>query len=80
MESFVRNQVLLPFTFPEGITINVAKVFGLDLKDEAFLRRPEGVLLLKVIRAENVPKTDLFGLSDPYCKYVSVITIAVCCL
>jgi hypothetical protein len=48
----------------------VASLFGVDLAAEVLVRRPEGVLVMKAVGARNVPRMDLFGLSDCYVKYV----------
>jgi len=64
--SFIADQVLAPFTFPEGFVINVGELFGVAVSPPPV--RPEGLLSVSVKRASNVPKTDFFGLSDPYVK------------
>lgn len=66
LNSFISNQVLQPFTFPEGFTVNFAELFGLDVAPSPV--RPEGILSVTVHSASNVPRMDLFGLSDPYVK------------
>jgi len=44
----------------------VAELFGMTIMPPPV--RPEGVLSVTIKRALNVPRTDFFGLSDPYVK------------
>lgn len=70
VDEFVRNQVMQPFTFPEGLTVNVGQLFGVDIHIP--VKRPQGMLVIKVVDAVNVPRMDLFGLSDCYVKYALI--------
>ena len=51
--------------YPDGVTVDVAKLFGATCDTH---QMPVGLLCVTVISARGVPKTDIFGLSDPYAK------------
>ena len=66
VRSFVEDVALDPFVFPDGITLDIAKLLGMDHADVQLLA--EGVLCVTVISARGIPTTDLFGGSDPFCS------------
>ena len=66
LNSFITNQVLHPFTFPEGFIINLGELFGVEVVAPPI--RPQGVLSVTIHRANNVPRMDSVGGADPYVK------------
>ena len=70
LQSFISNQVLKPFLYPQGMVVNVAELMGIAVEVPPV--RPDGVLSVTILSAANVPQTDLIGYTDPYIKlYVS---------
>lgn len=51
-----------PFISDVKLIVNVFLIFGRAMK------RPVGILYVKVLRAMNLKKKDVFGASDPYVK------------
>lgn len=45
----------------------------------AQVERPVGILTVRLIEAENIPKTDLCSESDPYVVYASTSLPTACC-
>lgn len=66
LNSFITNQVLHPFTFPEGFVINIGELFGVSVVAPPI--RPQGILSVTVHKANNVPRMDPVGGADPYVK------------
>jgi hypothetical protein len=66
LNAFIADQVLEPFIFPQGLTLNIAEFFGMNVPTPAI--RPQGLLCLTIKSAQNVPRMDFFGLSDPYIR------------
>ncbi|GAB4820429.1 hypothetical protein N2152v2_007475 [Parachlorella kessleri] len=64
INSFIKNEVLRPYIFPEGFVLRLTDLVGVEQE------RPVGLLTVKVVEATNVPRMDLFKASDPYCKQV----------
>ncbi|KAL4458138.1 hypothetical protein ABPG75_013003 [Micractinium tetrahymenae] len=62
VDSFMRETVLLPFTFPDGF------VYDLTTHSVVPVEKPEGLLEVAVVEARNVPRMDFFGKSDPYVR------------
>ncbi len=65
VRSFVEDVALDPFTFPDGVVIDVAKLIGMDSVSDAEILAV-GVLCVTIQSASGLPKTDLFGSIDPY--------------
>lgn len=66
MNSFISEQVMNPFTFPDGFALDINKLLGFD--GIAAHLHPEGILAVTIKSASGVPRTDWFGLCDPYVK------------
>jgi C2 domain len=67
IQSFITNQVLQPFTFPEGLELNIAELFGVAAHPPPVY--PKGVLSVIIHKADNIPRMDTFGAgADPYVK------------
>ena len=67
MASFISEQVMNPFTYPDGYTIDVSSLLGIERSGDPQMQ-PQGILCCTVKSAAGVPKTDFFGLCDPYVK------------
>ena len=65
LRGFIEETVMDPFTYPDGVTIDVAKLFG-KACDTHLL--PQGILCVTVISGTGIPRTDWFGSSDPYIR------------
>jgi len=65
VRSFVEDVALDPFTFPDGVIVDVAKLFGMESASNTEILA-EGVLCVTIQTASGLPKTDLFGSCDPY--------------
>jgi hypothetical protein len=67
IQSFINNHVLRPFTFPEGLELNIAELFGVAAHPPPIY--PQGVLSVTIHNAKNIPRMDSFGAgADPYIK------------
>ena len=66
MNSFIAENVMTPFTYPEGFEINLGHLMGIDVPHVNL--HPEGILTVTVKSASGVPRTDYFGTCDPYVK------------
>ena len=60
--------MLQPFTFPEAFLVDLGRVLGMGDTAGPKAVRPEGLLSVMVHKADNVPRMDWCGLSDPYVK------------
>ncbi|BDA48413.1 Synaptotagmin-2 [Coccomyxa sp. Obi] len=61
LNSFVRQSVLRPYVLPDQYTV--------QLTDSALgIQTPKGILFVKLLEAEHVPKMDVLSKSDPYVK------------
>lgn len=67
MGSFISEQVMDPFTYPDGYTVDVGELLGLEGSGSPQMQ-PQGILCCTIKSATGVPKTDLFGSCDPYVK------------
>lgn len=67
INGFIEEEVMTPFTYPAGIPINIAKLWNAAATMP--VERPKGLLMVTVHSASGLPKTDFFGLCDPYVKY-----------
>ena len=67
MGSFISEQVMNPFTYPDGYTIDIRSLLGLEGNGSPQMQ-PQGILCCTIKSASGVPKTDFFGLCDPYVK------------
>ena len=56
-----------PFTYPDGYTIDIRSLLGLEGNGSPQMQ-PQGILCCTIKSASGVPKTDFFGLCDPYVK------------
>ena len=66
MKNFISHQVMNPFTYPDGFDINVQSLLGIDGHGPHL--HPQGFLAVTIKSASGVPRTDIFGLCDPYVK------------
>lgn len=65
VRSFVEDVAMDPFTFPDGVVVDISKLFGMEPASGAHILA-EGVLCVTVVSASGLPKVDLFGSCDPY--------------
>lgn len=67
MGSFISEQVMNPFTYPDGYSVDVSSLLGIESAAGPQIQ-PQGILCCTVKSATGLPKTDIFGLCDPYVK------------
>lgn len=66
---FIETRVLRPYVLPERLTVPVKFLYDPTLEtDKDWAGRPEGMLFVRLIEANNVPRMDWFRLmrSDPF--------------
>ncbi|KAG6526437.1 hypothetical protein ZIOFF_016422 [Zingiber officinale] len=61
VQETIKDQVANMFLWPKTLEVPILDV-------SKALKKPVGILYVKVIRAYELPKEDLFGKSDPYVK------------
>jgi len=66
LNSFISEQVMTPFTYPDGVRVNIGDLLGMSVPSGHL--HPQGLLAVTVKGATGVPRTDFFGLCDPYVK------------
>eukprot|EP00884_Botryococcus_braunii_P002166 jgi/Botrbrau1/11950/Bobra.341_1s0015.1 len=66
INGFVNDYVLQPFVLPEGVTVPLDPQATRANVRNPFTFMPQGILYVKLIEAENVPRMDLLTGCDPY--------------
>jgi hypothetical protein len=71
LDAFIKAQALRPFTFPEGLVVDVAGLLGLE-PAHAPAARPEGLLSVELRGADGVPRTDAWAIPFASCGVAGV--------
>jgi hypothetical protein len=71
LDAFIKAQALRPFTFPEGLVVDVAALLGLE-PAPAPAARPEGLLCVELRGADGVPRTDAWAVPFAPCGVAGV--------
>ncbi|KAJ0974222.1 hypothetical protein J5N97_016187 [Dioscorea zingiberensis] len=61
VQETIKNQVANMYLWPKTLEISI-------MDPSSALKKPVGILLVNVVRAQNLRKKDLMGKSDPYVK------------
>ncbi|KAK9792991.1 hypothetical protein WJX73_001056 [Symbiochloris irregularis] len=69
LTTFVRQIILKPFVLPEVLTLPVMDGRNPRISPEAPLMQPQGILIVRLLSAHDLPKTDWVTDTDAYVRF-----------